>query len=224
MHRRAVCLLGLCVVGALPSWAQADLILQPASASTNMGTLSGSPNGARDQSGLSVTYTSLLTDFDAYLAGNPTHNSGNDDNCWVGNTATGNFDFDLGGSRVLLSFALWNYNAGGADDLVGFNLLADDNAAFSSPVTLGSFVADANFFGSSIAIPAQVFTFTATSASFVRLQITSNVNSPFTAFGEGAFEVQAIPEASSLATVGLVLVGNVAWFWRLARVRNRRAR
>jgi len=55
--------------------ARAGVILQAASASTDMGTLAGSPDNVRNQSGLSAGYTSGVTDFDAYLAGNPTHDS-----------------------------------------------------------------------------------------------------------------------------------------------------
>ena len=69
-----VSLAGL-TLAAMPA-AHAGPILQPASASTNMGSDgSSSPNNTRNQSGLSVPYTSLVTDFDAYIASNPTHNS-----------------------------------------------------------------------------------------------------------------------------------------------------
>jgi hypothetical protein len=67
-------------------------------------------------------------------------------------------------------------------------LLADDNAGFSNPVTLGSFAPDTNT-GSFFSVVAEVFAFAPTSASHVRMQITSNNGNSNTAFGEAAFEV-----------------------------------
>ena len=66
------------LLGGLAPAAHADLILQPTAVSTNMGSLqSAVPDNVRNQSGLSAGYTSLVTDFDNYIASNPTHNSSN---------------------------------------------------------------------------------------------------------------------------------------------------
>src|SRR5262249_47432571 len=83
-----------------------------------------------------------------------------------------------------------------------FELLADDNAAFSSPTSLGIFTATNNT-GPSNVVPVNVFTFTKTSAAFVRMQIISTYGSNTSGFGEAAFEV---PEPSSLAAAALVLL------------------
>jgi hypothetical protein len=78
-----------------------------------MGTFGAghAPNGAINQSGLSTGYTSLATDFDTYIASNPTHNTINND--WISavGTLTGHFDFDLGGTFLVQSFALWDIAA-----------------------------------------------------------------------------------------------------------------
>lgn len=195
--------------------AHADLILQPVGASTTMGTVnptSGSLDMTYDQSGLSTPYISNVTDFDAYIGGNPTHELAvNPSNAWTSATDPtypGVVDFDLGGTFFVESLALWNLGGGFDFNLREFRLLADDNAAFSSPVTLGTF--DASPSGSSVAAPVQTFDFASTSASFVRLEILSNqgtiggaTGSTNVGFGEVAFNVTSVPEPSSMALVGV---------------------
>src|SRR5262245_42064797 len=82
--------------------ARADFILDPASTSTPPGVGFGHsrPHNVRNQSRLSAGYTSLLTDFDAYIAGNPTRDSTPTANDWVSGsgTTTGFFNFGLGGT------------------------------------------------------------------------------------------------------------------------------
>jgi hypothetical protein len=205
--------LAFALLGLAPA-ARAGVILQPASASTNMGTDGGSPNSVRNQSGLSAGYTSGVTDFDSYIAGSPTHNGHFDRNIWASarGTTTGNFDFALGapqgGTFTVESFALWNFEESSNDGVRGFELLASTDASFSSGTTtsLGTFTASRA--GLHAAVPAQVFHFAPTSAAFVRMVITSNYgDTQFTGFGEAAFEVQsspaAVPEPGSLALLGL---------------------
>ena len=93
------------------NFIQAGVILQATDATTDMGFGNfGSLNNIRNQSGLSTGYTSGVTDFDTYIAGNPTHNGGGTSTIWDSNnyTTTGHIDFDLGGSFSIESFALWN--------------------------------------------------------------------------------------------------------------------
>lgn len=153
------------------------------------------PTFAIDQSGLAAPYTSGVTDFDSFASTTGTVNGGSSFTTWYSaqNVLTGNFDFDLGGTRNIESFALWadpqvSPNQGVKD----FELYADDNAAYSSPVLLGVYTAvdgipNATNFG-------QVFTFTNTAASHVRMVILSNHGSTFvTGMVEAAFEVGVPP-------------------------------
>ena len=223
MTRLTPLALAVALLGILAPVARAGVILQPASASTNMGG-SFPPGNTRNQSGLSAGYTSGVTDFDAYLASNPTHNSLLFANNWISaeGSTSGNFDFALGGTFTLESFALWNLGDGLGDNVRGFELLADDDAAFTSPTSLGTFTAAHNK-GPTNATSAEVFTFSPTSAAFVRMVITSNWGgTTFTNFGEAAFEVQtsptAVPEPASLALLGAGGLGLLGY------ARRRRAR
>lgn len=210
--------LGSLTIILLPTTAtEAGLILQPVSASTDLGTSpESSPDNVRNQSGLSANYTSLVTDFDDYLATNPTHQFSSQSDIWNGNfdhngvpPLPGNFDLDLGGWFVIESLALWNFGANQDANLVGFTLLADDDDAFSDPVTLGSYYAIPTT-GPLSAVRAEVFSFEPVHATFVRMHITLNHgDSVNVIFGEVAFEVRPIPEPSSLVLLSFGVLGLV---------------
>ena len=173
-----------------PSGPTNEAILQPAGVSTDMGTSAGAISNVIDQSGLSAGYTSQVANFDNYIASTPSHDSLMAANIWMSSspTTTGNVDFDLGGTFFLQSFALWNRGAASSDNITGITLLADDNASFSSPVSLGSFTPNPNT-GPIGSVLAEVFSLTVASASHVRMQITSNNGASTTGFGEVAFEL-----------------------------------
>ena len=179
---------------------QADVIIQPVSATTDMGSIGfgDSTDNTINQVGLSVAYVSGVTNVDAYVGLNPTHN--NSGNGWTSDNfnTIGNFDFDLGGTYSINRMLFWNKTSTTAA-LTGITLLADDNASFSSPTTLGTYtpVVSDNFFAG----PLEVFEFNSISASHVRMSITSNDGSQFNSgFGEAAFS--AVPEPS--LTIALI--------------------
>ncbi len=201
----------VCSLTSLAGHASAATILQPASASTNMGELFPAAR-AISKSALSVGYTTLVTNFDTYLASGPTSVHGNGTNIW-GSTLgvrSGHFDLALGGSYLVSSIAFWNL-IGDPSSVRQFNLLLDDNSAFSSPDNLGTFTA-LNDLGKGSNTAAQVFAFTETLASFVRLEIlnTWDASSSHTAFNEVAFRVNSAPEPNAGLLSGLALLVVVA--------------
>jgi hypothetical protein len=112
--------------------------------------------------------------------------------------------FDLGATVTVTGFRLWNssWTTGGDVDVRDFQLLADNDNDFSNGVTssLGAFGA-LNSFGSNHAM--QSFSTTATATQFVHMRIASNYGAPSnTGFSEAAFTVSAVPEPSSLLTLG----------------------
>jgi len=108
------------------------------------------------------------------------------------------------------AFALWNADNSFNDGINGFELLADTDGIFGNGGTtsLGSF--NATLPGAPI--PAQTFTFGATSTQFVHLNITSNHGaSSSVAAGEAAFGASVSNGAGApyefSPIPGLVLLG-----------------
>ena len=163
------------------------------------------PTFAINQSGLSTGYVSGVTDFNTYLAGNPTHAIAAP-NTWFSaqlNT-TGNFDMGLGGLFGIQSMALWNESQGVGQGIQRFNLFADTQASFATAVLLGTFSAVEGI------TTAEVFNFAPTSASHVRVQVLSNHGNPnFTGAMEFAFNSAPIDvaEPGTLGILSLGLVG-----------------
>lgn len=203
--------LAVAFASLIASAAQAGTILQPTGATTDMGFFfTFEPGRAIDQSGLATGYVSGVTDFDTYVASTGTANgTGSSFTTWfsgAGNT-TGNFDFDLGGLYTIEAFALWADPQTVGQTVNSFNLLADTNASFTSPVLLGSFTAqDGTGFGNNASNFGQIFRFTATTASHVRMQILSNHGSTLTTgFVEGAFEVQSATPAQQITDLSTLV-------------------
>ena len=193
----------------------AGVIIQPVAASTDMGTSVGTPDNVINQSGLSVGYTSGMTDFDDYYFSTPGHNSDDNNAIWASGSPflAGNFDFDLGGLVLIESMLIWNCDNQRA--VYGFNLLADDNPTFSSPTVLGSFLVDNDGPGDRMA--PHPLPFAPTLASHVRMEIISN-NGPDplnVQMGEIAFE--AVPEPTVLALLGLGGLVLLGWARRADR-------
>jgi hypothetical protein len=193
-----------CLMSLAPS-ARASFMLDPTAVSTNMGTFSGNINNVINQAGQNPTYTSGVTDFASYTA-SATATPGNASDLWTSASAatTGEVDFSLGGSYEIDSFAIWALISTNGDNIGNFTLLASNDALFTSTTTLGNFTPT---YSAGSPIPATVVNFTTTTASYVRLEITSNNGGPDAGFNEAAFGFEpsssAAPEPSSLLMAGI---------------------
>jgi hypothetical protein len=176
-----------------------------------------------DQSGLSVGYTNGVTDFDSYLALNPTATgTSTEPNFPAGYFAGAGaiVDIDLGETLTLTRLAMWNDH-----DFQGvnaFHLLIADNSSFAGAVALGSFNA---LFGNNdnvqldyaIGAPYQVFDLNDATGRYVRVEFDTAHLDVFINVGELAFGIDAesVPEPATLALFGVGLAG-----LRLARRRK----
>ena len=210
MRKLTKCFLGLALASAM-SCASAGAIFSATSATINSGGPgSGSINNTFDQSGLSIGYTSGVTDFDTYLAGNPLHSTTFPGLEWFSNQDE-NFasvTYNLGSLRNLDALALWNEEASGigllslfgSTDGVNFSLIVDN----LSPTDHAPGGTD---YG------ANVFTFGNVSAQYIRFDM-NRCPQPLSAYnacsiGEVAFREApdtptAVPEP---AMIGLFSLG-----------------
>jgi hypothetical protein len=188
----------------MTSIAEAGVIRQATQVISNNSTFLGNSANIINQSGLSATYTSGVTDFNSFVSGT-THSGIPQFTGWSVSgllTAT----FDLGASYDIDRLALWNFNA--TSSLRGFTLQASNTANFSSFINLGAFSVNN---GTSSNSPAQTFTFASTNARYFRFINTSNGGTSTTGFSEIVFgqidELPvSVPEPSSILGL-LVAVG-----------------
>lgn len=214
----------LCVLfGAalLGSTAQAGVIFAPIAATLDAGGPGfGNIADTFNQNGLSVNYVPNVTDFDAYIASNPSHTLVFAGNEWFSNsgTDTAQVTYDFGSVRKFDALALWNEESSGIGKLdlftsvdgVTFNALASVSPT-DNP--LADYLAD-------------VFTFGNTDARYVRFAMSgcpqSNPGSfPACAIGEVAFRAAAVPEPASWAMMlgGFGVVGGALRSRRKTSVR-----
>jgi PEP-CTERM motif len=193
-------------MGAYASAAGAQQIIAPTAATINAGGPGfGSIRSTFNQAGLSDRYVSGVTDYDAYLATNPTHTRAFSGFEWFASTTAATVTYDLGAIVGIDSFALWNEEAAG----IGFfDLLTSRNGVdFVSAV--GAAPADTP---GDRDYSAQLFGFGATDARFVRLAMSRCPQQPATfngcAIGEVAFRRAAVHGAvPEPATWAMMLLG-----------------
>ena len=208
-HLAIVVMLG--AVLGVTNQAAADVIVAPVAGVINAGGPGfGSLSETFDQSGLSSGYISGVTDFDAYLATNPTHTDEFSGFEWFSNSGTtsATVTYDLGTATTINRLALWNEESSGIGLL---NLLYSLNNVTFLP--LASVTPFDNPIGD---YAAQVFGFAPTVAQYVRFEM-SNCPQPDpgsfpacaigeVAFASGAGPAQA-PEPGLIALMALGLGG-----------------
>jgi hypothetical protein len=197
-------------LAAVAAPAQAGKIVQPTGATTNVGTHPAfSLSNLFNQSGLSAGYTAGVTEFDTYIASNPTHSS-LQTTVWVplNNVTTGNVTFNLGASVAIESMAFWNRN-NSSQGVRDFQLLACPDSACTSTTLVGNFTALANLGANDGAVEAQVFAFAATTTQYLRMDMLNTYGSPVLSAGEVVFE-QAVFETPEPASALLLAGGLLA--------------
>ncbi|WP_334061815.1 PEP-CTERM sorting domain-containing protein [Alteromonas genovensis] len=195
------------------SSAQASVILSPISVVSNtLGNFDGNITAENliNQTGLSLNFTSGLTDFSTYIASNPTHadSSTSPGPGWASinnDVLSGTLVFDLGATYALNKFVLW----GDVDtQTVGlFSLDISDDISFGAFSTLGGGTGTVSTTGT-----ADIFTLSTFSGRYVRWNIFGNLGaSNLVQAGEIAFEANAVienevPEPATLGIFGLALL------------------
>ena len=165
----------------------ASLLLLVGAASAQAAFVTGavsisSPQGAHpnhdlfniiNQSGLSATYTSGVTDFDVFAA--TTTGSGLSGSGFTNTSSRGpqQFTFDLGALYTIDAIALWN--SGSSGSITRFEVYSDTDADFGNG-TSGLLLAPAAL--STSTAPAQVFGFTATDTQFVHINALVTTEPP----------------------------------------------
>ena len=198
--------------------ANAGVIISPISGVVDVGGTSSPSNSLTttyNQSGLSAGFTGGVTDFDSYIATNPTHDFLSASNEWFSEprTTSAVVTYSLGSIMGISKLALWNEEFSGVGSL---NLLgSSDGFAFSA---LGTFSPTNN--PQDLRYLADVFNFSATNAQFVRLEMSGcpqagGVGTSRCSIGEVAFNKvdlvppPAVPEPDAYAMMlaGLGLLG-----------------
>jgi hypothetical protein len=175
-----------------------------------------------NQAGLSSNYVSGVTDFDTYIAGNPTHNYVFFCCEWFSNagTSSASVTYDLGLTRSINALALWNEDASGIGLL---NLYASTDGISFISLSLGLTPFDNP---PAVDYPAEVFNFSATDLRYIRFDMSNcpqpdGTGYPACAIGEVAFRAANVAVVPEPATYAMMLPGLIALGLAARRRRSR---
>ena len=211
--------LAACAVVLPASAVSAQAIFSPTAAVITLGGPGfGSINDTFNHNGLLTNFTSDVTNFNTYIAGNPKHSLVFAGNEWFSNDGSNaaTVIYDLGSSRSFDRFALWNEDFAGVGSVQ--LSISSDNVTFT-PFTSFNPVDTPN----NTDYGPQVFSFGTQTGRYVRFAATNCPQQPAgfnsCAIGEVAFRAAgpAVPEPATWALMlaGFGLAG--------AAIRGRRA-
>ncbi len=168
-----------------------------------------------DQSGLSLNFTSGLTDFDTYVAQNPTHTGSNTPQTYAASTRLPNpylnVDYDLGSTYVVEKMAFWNYPFPDSAAIVGINVYTSDTADFLTSLLVGTFspISDGNRITNINEV--QIFDLLDSTARYLRLQITATETTTGNGFSELALGVTPVPLPAAVWLFGSGMAGLIGF-------------
>lgn len=213
-------LAGALIAATLPLSAGAATIVSAVSVTASSERASVPAINTINQSGLSTTYVSGVTDFDSYIGTNPLHTTSAFNNEWFSDfgNVTPTLTFALGSVQTIDRVALWVEEASGfstavlsaSTDGVSFGNLGTINPADPPP---------------SSAYPAQVFGFAPTMMQFFRMDMSGcpQPNPGATSecsLGEIAFSAGAGPTPIPIPAGGALLLSALAALGATRRTRR----
>lgn len=189
---RLLFVVSVCIIGLFHPVSNAATIVQVLSATSNTPTTGGRDiNDMINQNGLGSGYISDVTDFDAYISTNPTHGNDQFTSATFGGATPVEITFDLGTQYIVESLALWN--RGWADQgIENFSLYASDDQFFNTSTFLGNYTATA-ILGTPEETEAEIISFDPTTATYIRMDITSYYGSVGVSLNEVAFKATVVP-------------------------------
>jgi hypothetical protein len=201
----SLALLGMSVSSG--SASAAIVVIGPTAASVS--SPDGSPFGNVDniinQTGLSASYVSGVTDFMSYTGTTTAAYAGGTSSLGLGGVAgLGSFYFDLGASYDISAVATRGQDCC-PSTITGYDLYSSDTyGAGGSRSLIGSF-------GAGVSPLAYVGLFTAVTAQFLEIDVTTNAGFPASRFQEVVFgaQVSAVPVPASVWLFGTALIGFV---------------
>ncbi len=179
--------------------ARADFIVGPVGVTEPPGTGSFGFINTINQSGLSVGYTSGVTDFDDYIALAPTHFGNNFTEGYTNDEPAVNIDYDLGAPLTIGRMALWFSRFPQSGNPSQLQVITSLTSDFATPFDAGTFYPNdgRGGFGASPA-PVQVFDLADSEARYVRVRVLSKFANFGVFYSEVAFAQVTVPEPSSL--------------------------